>query len=78
MRPELVLIDTSAWIFALRKSPLVLIRNRIEELLKADLVATTEMVKFELLGGTRTKLEFQIVEQGKKERQKPNSLSDKL
>ncbi len=38
---------------------MVLIRNRIDELLKADLAATTEMVKLELLGGTRTKTEFQ-------------------
>ena len=53
------LIDTSAWLLALRKTFLPTVRDRIDHLLNEDVVITTGMVKLELLGGTKTKTEFQ-------------------
>jgi len=54
----MVLIDTSAWIFALKKNPFLPLKKRIDALLREDLVVTFGMVKLELLGGARTKKEF--------------------
>jgi predicted nucleic acid-binding protein len=59
MPNELFLVDTSAWILALRKDFSPVVKDRIEYLLKENAIATTEMVKLELLGGTRTAEEFQ-------------------
>lgn len=53
-----VLVDTSAWIFALRKDSLPPIKERIDLLLKENTVAIVSMVKLELLGGTKTKGDF--------------------
>jgi predicted nucleic acid-binding protein len=53
------LIDTSAWLLALRKNFLPIAKDRIDHLLQEDVVITTGMVKLELLGGTKTKIEFQ-------------------
>jgi len=53
------LIDTSAWLLALRKNFLPTVKDRIDHLLKEDVIITTGMVKLELLGGTKTKSEFQ-------------------
>lgn len=53
-----VLVDTSAWIFALRKDPLPAIKERIDLLLKEDTVTIVPIVKLELLGGTKTKGDF--------------------
>jgi hypothetical protein len=52
------LVDTSAWIFALRKNPQEIIKNRVAQLLEKDAVIITEMIKLELLGGTKTEKEF--------------------
>jgi predicted nucleic acid-binding protein len=59
MQTELVLVDTSAWLLALRKDFLPVVKDRIESLLKEDAILTTGIVKLELLGGARTEKEFQ-------------------
>jgi predicted nucleic acid-binding protein len=59
MRGDLVLIDTSLWIFALRKSPQPEILRRVDGLLGEDTVATMGIIKLELLGGVKTEAEFQ-------------------
>ena len=53
-----VLIDTSAWLFALRRDFLPEIRDRVDHLLKEDLVLTTGIIRLELLAGTRTQNEY--------------------
>ena len=59
MRNNLVLIDTSVWIFALSKNFLPGIKERVDMLLKENRVAISPMIKLELLGGTKTKREFE-------------------
>ena len=59
MTNNLFLVDTSAWLLALRKNFLPKVKDRIDHLLKEDVVITTGIVKLELLGGTKTKREFQ-------------------
>ena len=59
MLSDLFLVDTSAWIFALRKVFLSVIKDRIEYLLIENAIFTTGMVKLELLGGTKSENEFQ-------------------
>lgn len=54
----MVLIDTSAWIFALKKNPFLPLKERIDVLLREDLVLTFGMIKLELLGGAKTRKEF--------------------
>jgi len=54
----MVLVDTSAWIFALKKNPFLPLKNRIDLLLREDLVVSFGMIRLELLGGTKTKKEF--------------------
>lgn len=54
----MVLIDTSAWIFALRKKPLLSLKDRVDHLLGMDIVFTFGMIRLEILGGTKTKGEF--------------------
>jgi len=56
---ELFLVDTSAWILALRKNFLPVVKDRIEHLLKENAIVTIGLVKLELLGGTKTENEFQ-------------------
>ena len=58
MLNERFLVDTSAWILALRKDFSPAVKDRIEFLLRDNAIAITEMVKLELLGGTKTKEEF--------------------
>ena len=58
MKAELFLVDTSAWILALRKSYLPVVKDRIDHLLKEDTVLTTGIIKLELLGGVKTQKEF--------------------
>ncbi|GBD11002.1 Ribonuclease VapC11 [bacterium HR23] len=58
MRDEgLYLVDTSAWLFVLRRPPVTALRDRVGELLSADRVAVVGMVVLELLGGARTEQE---------------------
>ncbi|MEA1963813.1 MAG: PIN domain nuclease [Candidatus Aerophobetes bacterium] len=54
----MVLVDTSAWIFALKKSPFIPLKEKIDLLLREGLVLTFGMIKLELLGGTKSKKEF--------------------
>jgi len=48
------LIDTSAWIFALKKNFHPLVKERIEEILMESDVAINGIIALELLGGART------------------------
>ncbi len=54
----LFLVDTSAWIFALRRNPVQAIRDRVDALLESDVVATCGLVELELLGGTANENEY--------------------
>jgi hypothetical protein len=58
MPNERFLVDTSVWIFALRRDPVPEIRNRIDSLLKEDTVITTGIIKLEILAGARTEKEY--------------------
>jgi len=53
-----VLIDTSVWILALRKSPTPTIKDEVAHLLAENRVAISPMIRLELLGGTRSSSEF--------------------
>ncbi len=55
---ELVLIDTSVWIAALRPGGSAVARQEIEQLLATSRAATTPVVVLELLSGTRSAREF--------------------
>ena len=59
MNNDLFLVDTSAWILVLRKAFIPKVRNRIDQLLKDDLIITTGIVSLELLSGTKTEKEYQ-------------------
>lgn len=54
----MVLIDASAWIFALRKKPLLSLKDRVDHLLGMDIVFTFGMIRLEILGGVKTRGEF--------------------
>ena len=54
----MVLIDTSAWLFALKKDFHPAIKGRIEELLLESDVAINGMIELELLGGARSEKEY--------------------
>jgi predicted nucleic acid-binding protein len=56
---EQVLIDTSAWIWALRVDGPVAARQEVEQLLATGRAVTTPIVILELLSGTRSRREFQ-------------------
>ena len=59
MRDDLFLLDTSIWLEVLppeRGSSYI--RDRVDSLLSADRVATTGMVRLELLGGARSQQEW--------------------
>ena len=58
MSSDLVLIDTSAWILALRKSPVLVVRDEVDHLLAENRVAIVPMIWLELLGGTKSLNEF--------------------
>ena len=58
MSNNLVLIDTSVWILALRKSPLPVVKDEVEHLLAENRVAIASMIRLELLGGTKSVNEF--------------------
>jgi predicted nucleic acid-binding protein len=59
MPSKLYLVDTSAWLFALRKDFNPFIKSRLDHLLQRNLAITTGMIKLELLGGTKTEREFE-------------------
>jgi predicted nucleic acid-binding protein len=59
---ELWVVDSSAWIFALRRRPVEPIRQRVDELLAEGRALLTGMIELELLGGTRSGKEFAELE----------------
>jgi predicted nucleic acid-binding protein len=59
MSNDLFLVDTSAWILALRKDFLPRVKDRVAYLLRENAIITSGMIKLELLGGTREEKEFQ-------------------
>jgi predicted nucleic acid-binding protein len=58
MPNDVFLVDTSAWLFALRKDANPEIKSRLDNHLREDAVVTTGIIKLELLGGTRKRKEF--------------------
>ncbi len=58
MDKKRVLVDTSAWIEALRPSGSKEIKEKVDVLLGEDCVATSGIIKLELLSGTRTEKEY--------------------
>jgi len=54
----MILIDTSAWLFALRKDFHPIVKERIEQLLVESDVAICGMIALELLGGTKSEKEY--------------------
>lgn len=54
----MVLVDTSVWIFALRKEFIPVIKEKVDSLLAENLIITIGIIKLELLGGTKTRDEF--------------------
>ncbi len=58
MSGDLVLIDTSVWILALRRSPPPAVKDEVAHLLVENRVAISPMIRLELLGGTRSSSEF--------------------
>ncbi len=54
----MILIDTSAWLFALKKNFHPAIKERIDELLIESEVAICGMIALELLGGTKSEKEY--------------------
>lgn len=59
MPNNLFLVDTSAWLFALRKDFIPEVKDQIDHLLKENAIITTGIIKLEILGGTKTQKEFQ-------------------
>jgi predicted nucleic acid-binding protein len=58
MSNNLVLIDTSVWILALRKSPPPAVKDEVAHLLAENRVAIVPLICLELLGGTKSLNEF--------------------
>jgi predicted nucleic acid-binding protein len=58
MPNDTFLVDTSAWLFALRKDANPEVKSRLDTLLRDDVVVITGIIKLELLGGIRTRKEF--------------------
>ncbi len=63
MPRSLVLVDTSAWILALRRPGNATVSSRIDGLLEQDVVATAAPIRLELLTGTRTEQEYQRLQE---------------
>ena len=58
MSSNLVLIDTSVWILALRKSPPPAVKDEVSHLLAENRAAIVPLICLELLGGTKSLNEF--------------------
>jgi hypothetical protein len=52
------LIETSVWVSIVRAKPVQPLARRVQELLQSELVATTGMIRLELMGGAKTRSEF--------------------
>ena len=59
MSSNLVLIDTSAWIHALRPNGSPQIREKVRNVLKERMAASTELIILELAGGAKEKHEYE-------------------
>jgi predicted nucleic acid-binding protein len=59
MTSNLVLVDTSAWILALKRGADATAKRKIDGLLSENRVAITPMIYLELLGGVKSQGEFQ-------------------
>ena len=59
MTSKYVLVDTSAWILALKKGPAMRARSIIDDLLAGGRIAIIPIIRLELLGGTKSQVEFQ-------------------
>lgn len=59
MTANMVLIDTSVWILALKKNPHTSAKTRVEELMSNNRIAIMPLIFIELLGGVNTEAEFQ-------------------
>jgi hypothetical protein len=55
---SLCLVDTSVWIYALRKTFVPEIKSYVERMIDDDRIVIIPIIKLELLAGTRTKKEF--------------------
>ena len=55
---ERYLIDSSVWIFALRKEYIPEIKSYVERMIDEDKVVINPIIKLELLAGTKTRNEF--------------------
>ena len=54
----MILVDTSAWLFALKKDFHPMIKERIEQLLVESDIAICGMIALELLGGAKSEKEY--------------------
>jgi predicted nucleic acid-binding protein len=54
----MILIDTSAWLFALKKDFHPVVKKRIGQLLVETDIAICGMIELELLGGTKSEKEY--------------------
>ena len=54
----MVLVDTSAWIFALKKNFLLPLKEKIDLLLREELILAFGIIKLELLGGAKSEKEL--------------------
>ena len=52
------LVETSVWVSVLRSKPVAALAQRFQELLEGELIAITGMIRLELLGGAKTRSEF--------------------
>ena len=59
MTGKYVLVDTSAWILALKKDPFARARSVIDGLLAGGRIVIIPVIRLELLGGTKSQVEFQ-------------------
>ena len=54
----MILIDTSVWLFALKKDFHTLIKEKVEKMLFTEKVAINGMIQLELLGGAKSEKEY--------------------
>jgi predicted nucleic acid-binding protein len=59
MPNDLFIVDTSAWLLALRRDFIPEVKELIDRLLRDGVVITTGIIKLEIIGGARTQYEFQ-------------------
>jgi len=64
MPTDRFLVDTSAWLLALRRDFVPAIKDRIDHLLRDDAIVSTGIIKLETFSGARTEPEFRRLKQG--------------